>query len=199
MLVMLVEVELDVDREVVVDTDVELEVLEVEVVKLTLVVVDREVEVLELVELIEVELLLVEVVVIIVDVEVLEVEVLDVLELVELVDVELVDVEVVCKYVESAGVAFISCPRESLYKFSLFTTAEAYFKLPGLTRLRSGLIALLNFLNCPVVSLYPQTPDVCSQIVQEPIFCIVSCDTHPTLVLRTVKLVPSHLIVEFFV
>jgi hypothetical protein len=187
-LVILVEVELEelVELILVELTDVELlvELIEVELIE---------------VELMLVEVLDVEVVVMIVDVLVLLVDVLDVLELVELVEVELVDVEVVCKYVESAGVAFISCPRESLYKFSLFTTAEAYFKLPGLTRLRSGLIALLSFLNCPVVSLYPQTPDVCSQIVQEPIFCIVSCDTHPTLVLRTVKLVPSHLIVEFFV
>lgn len=58
---------------------------------------------------------------------------------------------------------------------------------------------MLIILSWPVVSLYPQTPVVCNQSVQFPIFWIVSCETAPTDWLRIVKLLPSHLMNEFLV
>lgn len=51
----------------------------------------------------------------------------------------------------------------------------------------------------PVLSLYPHTPEVCSQIVQLPILRIVSCDTQPIWSETVIRLDPSYFIKEFLV
>lgn len=165
MVVELVEVEEEVLVELVEVEEVETDVL----VELVLVL-----EVEELVEEMEVEVDDVDVVVVILDeVEVLEVEVLEVEVEVEEVLVLDVLVEVVWR------TGSINCPTANLY--TLFDiTAEALERLEGLILCIVGTMALDIIFNCPVVSLYPQTPVVCSHSVQEPMLQIDSWETQPT-------------------
>lgn len=154
------------DAAVVVEVLLVLVLTDVEVV-LTLVL-----DVLELVELVENE---------VVDVLVL---VVLVLELVELVLVENVDVELVLLEVELVLVLDVlvlvvtlsssrSSPSANLYTLP-DTTAEALGRWVWFIARMYGSTARDNSLSCPVLSLYPHTPVVCSQIVHEPMFWIVS-------------------------
>lgn len=115
----------------------------------------------ELVELVDVVTVVVETLVLLVEVEL--VEVLEVLELVELVDVLEVEVEVVKLSTGS------NCPTANLYCRPL-TPAEAKRRLVWLMAWMKGCRARDSSFSWPVLSLYPQTPVLCSQIVQEPIF-----------------------------
>ena len=129
-----------------------------------LVEVESEVEVDEVLSDVELVLELVE----LVDDDVLEVLVLEVDVLLVLLEVELVlvdDVEVLVVTLSRGS----NSPTANLYTRPT-TPADALERLGWLIALMYGSIARDSSFNCPVLSLYPHTPVVCNQIVQEPIF-----------------------------